>query len=100
MRVLGSGVLLLFSAFSQPALSQDCRRPRQGECITCPKGGEHTGVSMQGQNVNWEVPQGKRICVYFESIRGSTFARFSSDGSRWPSESWAVTTDFCFLCNP
>jgi hypothetical protein len=93
--------IFMLGCLSSQAFASDCQRPAQGKCVSCPNGGEHTGASTDGRLVNYPLKEREKVCVAgHETIGGGTFARFSSNGSRWPTEDWAVKAEnFCFRCN-
>src|SRR5579862_7231944 len=66
---------------SSSVFGQECIRPQWGKCVAFPKGGSHTGVSIQRDKVQADVTPGPDICVdNEEEIGGYTFARFKRDG--------------------
>lgn len=95
MRIVVVTALL---ALSSAASSQECIRPDWGKCVAVPNGGSLTGVSLDHQKVQMEVPAGTDICVSdHDEIGGETFAHFQRNGMPWPKDDWAVLVDdFCF----
>jgi len=97
------GVVFLVATVTMTASSavfgQECLRPKWTECVAFPNGGSHTGMSIQKEKIEAQVPPGANICVINEEeIGGYTFARFGRDGQPWPNADWAANADdFCFF---
>jgi hypothetical protein len=97
------GVIVLAAmtvmAASSTVFGQECIRPQWTECVAFPNGGSHTGMSIQKEKIQAEVPPGSNICVVNEEeIGGYTFARFARNGTPWPNADWAANVDdFCFF---
>jgi len=94
-----SVIVVAAVVFSSTAFGQECIRPEWGKCVAFPNGGSHTGVSIQREKVQMDVPPGPDICVSNEEeIGGYTFARFQRAGAPWPNKDWGVNVDdFCFF---
>jgi hypothetical protein len=86
-------------AAGSTVFGQECIRPKWTECVAFPNGGSHTGMSIQREKIQAEVPSGSNICVVNEEeIGGYTFARFARNGQPWPNADWAANADdFCFF---
>jgi hypothetical protein len=78
---------------------QECIRPKWTECVAFPNGGSHTGMSIQKEKIQADIPAGSNICVVNEEeIGGYTFARFTRNGAPWPNADWAANVDdFCLF---
>jgi hypothetical protein len=67
--------------------------------VAFPNGGSHTGMSIQKEKIQADIPAGSNICVVNEEeIGGYTFARFTRNGAPWPNADWAANVDdFCLF---
>jgi hypothetical protein len=94
-----SVVVAALLTLSSTAFGQECLRPDWGKCVAFPNGGSHTGVSLQHEHVQAQVPAGADICVSdHDEIGGDTYAHFQRNGMPWPNADWAVMVeDFCFF---
>jgi hypothetical protein len=92
-------IVLALWTMGSAAFGQECIRPDWGKCAPFPNGGSVTGVSLQKEHVQAEVPPGPEICVSnHEEIGGDTFAHFQRNGMAWPNEDFVVMIDdFCFF---
>jgi hypothetical protein len=97
------GVVFLVATVAMTASStvfgQECLRPKWTECVAFPNGGSHTGMSIQKEKIQADIPAGSKICVVNEEeIGGYTFARLTRNGQPWPNADWAANVDdFCLF---
>jgi hypothetical protein len=95
------GMVLAAMELGSAALGQECLRPEWTKCEAFPNGGRLTGVSIQREPVQMQVPPGPDICVINnEEIGGYTYARFARNGMPWPNADLGVDVDtFCLYKN-
>jgi len=97
------GVMVLAAtavvAASSTVFGQECIRPKWTECVAFPNGGSHTGMSIQNEKIQADIPPDSNICVANEEeIGGYTFARLTRNGQPWPNADWSANVDdFCLF---
>ena len=64
--------LIVFAAMimSTSVFGQECTRPAWGKCVSFPNGGSHTGMSIQKEKIQADIPAGSNICVVNEEEIG------------------------------